>query len=215
MAVGTIPAKDLAGVIRVSITKQDGTSVVSAGAQIWTFIDRYDVVTGANTHDFTGDFSATYDDYWVKLIDWYHDTKVGNAGTIDFQFYRNSTLKTSGLYNCTGIRSEGGDNSTPYGMHKATQTAQLMTYGQVRNDPTDDSFNGNLFIYNANSNRISYNFTGGNFSDDTTKANHQTLNGYHTEASTTLTGIRIMDRSDTGTTTVAGRIEIYGGTIQV
>ena len=199
-----------------NVLTSDGTnwaSTAPAGGQIWTFIDRYDVTSGANTHDFLGDFDSTYNDYWIKLIDWYHGT-TGAVGSIDFQFYRNGTLKTSGLYNSNGISSTGGDGTTAQGRHKATQEAQFLTYGQVRSDPTDDSFNGNLFIYNANSNRISYNFTGGNFSDDTNVAQFASYNGYHNESGTTLTGIRIMDRQNTSTLTVNGRIEIYGGTIQ-
>lgn len=186
---------------------------VPEGSQIWTFIDRYDVTSSANTHDFTGDFSSTYDEYWIKLIDWYHGT-TGAVGSIDFQFYRNGSLKTSGLYNSNGISSTGGDGTTAQGRHKATQSAQFLTYGNLRSDPTDDSFNGNLFIYNANSDRISYNFTGGNFSDDTNVAQFASYNGYHNESGTKLTGIRIMDRQNTSTVTVNGRIEIYGGTKQ-
>ena len=197
------------------VLTSDGTDIAWAdagGSAIWTFIDRYDITSGANTHDFTGDFTSTYDEYWIKLIDWYHDT--GGAGTIDFQFYRGGSLKTGDLYNSNGIRASGADGSTALGFHKPTLSAQGLTFTNVRSDPTDDSFNGNLFVYNANSDRISYNFMGGNFSDDTGVASHSTYNGYHYEDGTVLTGIRIMDKTSTGTTKVAGRIEIYGGTKQ-
>jgi len=80
--------KDLANVIRVSVTKQDGTSVVSAGGGGLIFLGEV-IPTVSATLSFLNIFSSTYDNYFVigcgilPAVDSSGTMKWANSGSID------------------------------------------------------------------------------------------------------------------------------------
>jgi hypothetical protein len=113
-------AKDLAGVIRVSVIKQNGTPLVApaSGLTLITTI----TPTVANTAQALTAFTSTYDNYrivGVGLIPGVADdvlrVRLANAGVVDSgNNYSLATAAINSTHNLTQVNGNIGSNSTLY-----------------------------------------------------------------------------------------------------
>jgi hypothetical protein len=147
--------KDDDDVIRVSVTKQDGTSVVAAGGGSLILLETV-TASGASTIDIENTFDSTYDAYEIVL-----------AGIIPGTDGRsiNIRLKVGGSYLTAGYAyhlSWPGSNSTAYNgsAHPSTDEVPL---GEAVGNAAGESGNFRVQVYNPTSTSIKHtvNWSGG------------------------------------------------------
>ena len=190
--------KDLANVIRVSVTKQDGTSVVAAGGGSLILLETVNA-SGASTVDMETTFDSTYDAYEIVVSGFVCGTDNQQVG-IRFKI-GGAYLTTGYAHHLTYVRSNTG-NYLGSANTNDNRAPMALSQGNVGGE----SGNFRIYIYKPTATGIQHvvNYHGGYMDDG---AVTYSITGASSNPTTgALTGIQVLPYS--GTCTCA--VRLYG-----